>query len=219
MSHTWIKNCAIILLHVILSASVWLFLHLSSLLVCAAQSVSSVFFLFFFVSVSRDDSAPCSPPPPASSSPPSPHVLPSPRHPPPVPPTSPPPALTPPARRGRLSFSGAMVDVSKWPLFSLLSTEELATIRQACVFGTSANEAIYITHSSEVRSASSKSLHFSKCTSLVALSHVGWVNLYVVSKNMDNVVAWCVLSVLCLAEMVNHTDTDAVGLAIRLLSG
>uniref|UniRef100_A0A671VBJ3 Regulator of chromosome condensation (RCC1) and BTB (POZ) domain containing protein 1 n=1 Tax=Sparus aurata TaxID=8175 RepID=A0A671VBJ3_SPAAU len=43
-----------------------------------------------------------------------------------------------------------MVDVSKWPLFSLLSTEELATIRQACVFGTSANEAIYITHSNEV---------------------------------------------------------------------
>lgn len=132
------------------------------------------FHLFFFsVSVSRDDSAPCSPPPPASSSPPSPRVLPSPRHPPPVPPTSPPPALTPPARRGRLSFSGAMVDVSKWPLFSLLSTEELATIRQACVFGTSANEAIYITHSNEVRSASSESLNFSKCTALVSLSQAG----------------------------------------------
>ncbi|XP_051283401.1 RCC1 and BTB domain-containing protein 1 isoform X3 [Dicentrarchus labrax] len=43
-----------------------------------------------------------------------------------------------------------MVDVSKWPLFSLLSTEELATVRQACVFGTSANEVIYITHGNEV---------------------------------------------------------------------
>ncbi|XP_070786757.1 RCC1 and BTB domain-containing protein 1 isoform X2 [Enoplosus armatus] len=43
-----------------------------------------------------------------------------------------------------------MVDVSKWPLFSLLSTEELATVRQACVFGISANEAIYITHGNEV---------------------------------------------------------------------
>ncbi|XP_059183715.1 RCC1 and BTB domain-containing protein 1 isoform X2 [Centropristis striata] len=43
-----------------------------------------------------------------------------------------------------------MVDVSKWPLFSLLSPEELATVQQACVFGTTANEAIYITHSNEV---------------------------------------------------------------------
>lgn len=140
---------------------------------CFMYSQVPFHLCFFSVSVSRDDSAPCSPPPPASSSPPSPRVLPSPRHPPPVPPTSPPPALTPPARRGRLSFSGAMVDVSKWPLFSLLSTEELATIRQACVFGTSANEAIYITHSNEVRGASPESLHFSKCTALVSLSHAG----------------------------------------------
>uniref|UniRef100_A0A4W6EIZ2 Regulator of chromosome condensation (RCC1) and BTB (POZ) domain containing protein 1 n=1 Tax=Lates calcarifer TaxID=8187 RepID=A0A4W6EIZ2_LATCA len=43
-----------------------------------------------------------------------------------------------------------MVDVSKWPLFSLLNAEELATVRQACVFGNSANEAIYITHGNEV---------------------------------------------------------------------
>lgn len=44
------------------------------------------------------------------------------------------------------------MDVSKWPLFSLLSAQELATFRQACVFGTSANEAIYVTHGNEVRS-------------------------------------------------------------------
>uniref|UniRef100_A0AAY4CW17 BTB domain-containing protein n=2 Tax=Denticeps clupeoides TaxID=299321 RepID=A0AAY4CW17_9TELE len=44
----------------------------------------------------------------------------------------------------------AMVDVSKWPLFTLLGVHEIASIRQACVFGTSANEAIYITHDDEV---------------------------------------------------------------------
>lgn len=52
-----------------------------------------------------------------------------------------------------------MVDVSKWPLFCLLSTEELAMVRQACVFGTSANEAIYITHGNEVKSAGAKHQH------------------------------------------------------------
>lgn len=44
----------------------------------------------------------------------------------------------------------AMVDVSKWPLFTLLSAQELASIRQACIFGVAANEAIYITHNDEV---------------------------------------------------------------------
>uniref|UniRef100_A0A8D3D9F5 Regulator of chromosome condensation (RCC1) and BTB (POZ) domain containing protein 1 n=1 Tax=Scophthalmus maximus TaxID=52904 RepID=A0A8D3D9F5_SCOMX len=43
-----------------------------------------------------------------------------------------------------------MVDVSKWPLFSVLSAEQLATVRQACVFGTLGNEAIYVTHANEV---------------------------------------------------------------------
>ncbi|XP_036396582.1 RCC1 and BTB domain-containing protein 1 isoform X6 [Megalops cyprinoides] len=46
--------------------------------------------------------------------------------------------------------SSAMVDVSKWPLFTLLGAQEIASIRQACIFGTSANEAIYITHDDEV---------------------------------------------------------------------
>uniref|UniRef100_A0A672ZGY1 Regulator of chromosome condensation (RCC1) and BTB (POZ) domain containing protein 1 n=1 Tax=Sphaeramia orbicularis TaxID=375764 RepID=A0A672ZGY1_9TELE len=63
---------------------------------------------------------------------------------------TPPPPPPPPSRQARLSYARAMVDVSKWPLFSLLSSEELAKIRQACVFGMSANEAIYITHSNEV---------------------------------------------------------------------
>ncbi|XP_044301041.1 RCC1 and BTB domain-containing protein 1 isoform X7 [Varanus komodoensis] len=43
-----------------------------------------------------------------------------------------------------------MMDVGKWPIFTLLSPQEIATIRKACVFGTSANEAIYITHNDEV---------------------------------------------------------------------
>lgn len=135
------------------SECIFLCLHLSNLLSAAFWSPAWFLFLvpcihnhliFIFVSVSRDDSAPCSSPPPASAS--------SPRHPPPVTPSSPLAALTPPpTRRGRPSFAGAMVDVSKWPMFSVLNTEELATVRQACVFGTSANEAIYITHGNEVR--------------------------------------------------------------------
>ncbi|KAK7893079.1 hypothetical protein WMY93_022231 [Mugilogobius chulae] len=47
--------------------------------------------------------------------------------------------------RPGLGSGGAMVDLSRWPLFSLLSPEELGVIRQACVFGTTANEAIYVT--------------------------------------------------------------------------
>lgn len=52
-----------------------------------------------------------------------------------------------------------MVDISKSPMFSLLTLEELATVRQACVFGTSANEAIYVTHSNEVRMIRVSSRH------------------------------------------------------------
>ena len=44
-----------------------------------------------------------------------------------------------------------MVDVTKWPLFSLMGPQELSAIRKACVFGMSANEAIYITNDDEVR--------------------------------------------------------------------
>lgn len=44
-----------------------------------------------------------------------------------------------------------MVDVTKWPVFSLMGNQELATIRKASVFGMSANEAIYVTKDDEVR--------------------------------------------------------------------
>ncbi|XP_036838558.1 RCC1 and BTB domain-containing protein 1 isoform X5 [Oncorhynchus mykiss] len=56
---------------------------------------------------------------------------------------------TPPPRRARVRYP-AMVDVGKWPLFTLLGAQEVSRIRQACVFGTSANEAIYITQDDEV---------------------------------------------------------------------
>ncbi|MEQ2257333.1 RCC1 and BTB domain-containing protein 1, partial [Ilyodon furcidens] len=42
-----------------------------------------------------------------------------------------------------------MVDVTKWPIFSLMGPEELSSIRKVCVFGSSANEAIYITNDDE----------------------------------------------------------------------
>ncbi|KAL1022267.1 hypothetical protein UPYG_G00024450 [Umbra pygmaea] len=73
----------------------------------------------------------------------------------PAPPVPPAPVLprgpcpTPPPRRARVRYP-AMVDVGKWPLFTLLGASEIASIRQACVFGTSANEAIYISHDDEV---------------------------------------------------------------------
>ncbi|XP_006000619.1 RCC1 and BTB domain-containing protein 1 isoform X1 [Latimeria chalumnae] len=43
-----------------------------------------------------------------------------------------------------------MVDVGKWPIFTLLSPQEIASVRQACVFGTSGNEAFYVTNNDEV---------------------------------------------------------------------
>lgn len=43
-----------------------------------------------------------------------------------------------------------MVDVAKWPLFSLMAPQELACIWKACVFGAAANEAIFITSDDEV---------------------------------------------------------------------
>ncbi|KAI4897359.1 hypothetical protein NFI96_017345 [Prochilodus magdalenae] len=66
----------------------------------------------------------------------------------PVPAPAPAPKSASPTPRSNNSV--AMVDVSKWPLFTLMSAQEIASIRQACVFGTSANEAIYITHDDEV---------------------------------------------------------------------
>ncbi|XP_059931342.1 RCC1 and BTB domain-containing protein 2 isoform X1 [Gadus macrocephalus] len=44
----------------------------------------------------------------------------------------------------------SMLDVGKWPVFALLPPEELRLIRQACVYGSAANEALYVTVNDEV---------------------------------------------------------------------
>lgn len=43
-----------------------------------------------------------------------------------------------------------MLDVGKWPIFSLCSQEELKLIHQACVFGSAGNEVLYVTENDEV---------------------------------------------------------------------
>nr|KAF6428368.1 RCC1 and BTB domain containing protein 2 [Rousettus aegyptiacus] len=43
-----------------------------------------------------------------------------------------------------------MLDVGKWPIFSLCSEEELQLIRQACVFGSAGNEVLYSTVNDEI---------------------------------------------------------------------
>ncbi|KXJ15070.1 RCC1 and BTB domain-containing protein 1 [Exaiptasia diaphana] len=43
-----------------------------------------------------------------------------------------------------------MADFIRWPIFSLLDTEVLDTIKLACVFGSSGNEAIFVTHDDNV---------------------------------------------------------------------
>ncbi|KAI1903822.1 hypothetical protein AGOR_G00031160 [Albula goreensis] len=45
---------------------------------------------------------------------------------------------------------GSMLDVGKWPVFALLRPEDLRLIRQACVFGSAGNEALYVTVNDEV---------------------------------------------------------------------
>uniref|UniRef100_A0A3B5K3X4 RCC1 and BTB domain containing protein 2 n=2 Tax=Takifugu rubripes TaxID=31033 RepID=A0A3B5K3X4_TAKRU len=50
----------------------------------------------------------------------------------------------------RCCYNYIMLDVGKWPVFALLPPEELKLIRQACVFGSAANEALYVTVNDEV---------------------------------------------------------------------
>lgn len=47
-------------------------------------------------------------------------------------------------------FSAKMLDASKWPIFSILEQGDLEKIKKICVFGSSGNEAIYITNDDEV---------------------------------------------------------------------
>ena len=43
-----------------------------------------------------------------------------------------------------------MLDVTKWPIFSLLSQDEVEKITKICVYGSSGNEAIFITEGDDV---------------------------------------------------------------------
>lgn len=43
-----------------------------------------------------------------------------------------------------------MLDVGKWPIFSLCSEAELQLVRQACVFGSASNELLYTTVNDEI---------------------------------------------------------------------
>lgn len=43
-----------------------------------------------------------------------------------------------------------MADFIRWPIFSLLNDEILDSIKLACVFGSSGNEAIFVTHDDDV---------------------------------------------------------------------
>lgn len=43
-----------------------------------------------------------------------------------------------------------VTDLSRWPIFSVLETELLATVKKLCVFGSSGNEAIFITDTDDV---------------------------------------------------------------------
>ena len=52
------------------------------------------------------------------------------------------------------------MDVGKWPVFTLLSPQEIASIRKACVFGTSASEALYVTDNDEVSVSQNPGLNF-----------------------------------------------------------
>uniref|UniRef100_A0A8C2ANT1 Regulator of chromosome condensation (RCC1) and BTB (POZ) domain containing protein 2 n=1 Tax=Cyprinus carpio TaxID=7962 RepID=A0A8C2ANT1_CYPCA len=49
-----------------------------------------------------------------------------------------------------VTSQSSMLDVGKCPVFALLPPEDLQLIRQACVFGSAANEAIYVTVNDEV---------------------------------------------------------------------
>ena len=42
------------------------------------------------------------------------------------------------------------LDVDKWPIFSLLDIEFLKSVRTACIFGSSGNEALIVTKDDNV---------------------------------------------------------------------
>lgn len=66
-------------------------------------------------------------------------------------------------------FSAKMLDASKWPIFSILEQGDLEKIKKICVFGSSGNEAIYITNDDEVYAIGS---NCSSCLGLGKLPNI-----------------------------------------------
>ncbi|KAF3857185.1 hypothetical protein F7725_009044 [Dissostichus mawsoni] len=64
-----------------------------------------------------------------------------------------------------------MVDVSKWPLFSLLSAEELASVRQACVFVFGLNSSSCLGTGDSLSTIVPKKLDFLRGKKVVSLSY------------------------------------------------
>ncbi|KAL5005406.1 hypothetical protein ScPMuIL_018862 [Solemya velum] len=59
-----------------------------------------------------------------------------------------------------------MLDINKWPIFSILDASEVEDIQKICVFGSSGNEAIFITKDDEVYAIGSN------CSSCLGLGDV-----------------------------------------------
>jgi RCC1 and BTB domain-containing protein len=65
------------------------------------------------------------------------------------------------------NFPNKMLDASKWPIFSILEQEDLDKIKKICVFGSSGNEALYITNGDDVYAIGSN------CSSCLGLGNEG----------------------------------------------
>ena len=68
-------------------------------------------------------------------------------------------------------------DLSRWPIFSILPEDVVNSIRKICVFGSSGNEAIFITASDDVYAIGS---NCSSCLGLGELLFHCWVSPEVV---------------------------------------
>ena len=56
-----------------------------------------------------------------------------------------------------MDMSGSTLSLSWWPIFSLLDASFLRGVKMACVFGSTGNEALVVTHEDEVYALGSNS--------------------------------------------------------------
>ena len=68
-------------------------------------------------------------------------------------------------------------DLSRWPLFSVLTADIILTIKKICVFGSSGNEAIYITESDDVYAFGSN------CSSCLGLGEI-FLEIIIIVQNI-----------------------------------